>query len=116
MNVGSRVASALQSAGHDVERAALTAATAEDPDLLAHAVQTDRILITHDRDFSELVFAGAANPPRGIVYLRYQARDVVTVVAQLMPLLDSDMLDGHMTVIDDRRVRQTPLPPGASNG
>ena len=100
----------MVAAGHDVVRAALTNATAEDVDILAQAVDSDRILITYDRDFSELIFARAADQPVGIVYLRYRARDVTDVITRLLPLLDFDLLKNHMTVIDERRARRTPFP------
>ena len=110
VNVGSRIAQALTTAGHDVVRAALVSATAKDQAILAHAVSDARILVTYDRDFSELVFADSAEPPPAIIYIRYRAREIEGVIERLMPLLDFDRLRYHMTVIDDRRVRRTPFP------
>ena len=110
VNVGKRIAQALIAAGHDVVRAALIDATAEDPDILAQAVDNRRVLITCDREFGELIFAHSARQPPAIIYLRYQARDVDEAVARLMPILDFDLLKDHMTVIDERRVRRTPFP------
>lgn len=115
VNVGSRIAQALTAAGHDVVRAALTNATAEDADLLEQAADGERILVTYDRDFGELVFARTGGQPPAIIYLRYRPRDVAEVVDRLMPLLDFDLLKGHMTVIDARRERRTPFPASSND-
>jgi predicted nuclease of predicted toxin-antitoxin system len=98
------------SLGHDVVRVALSDATAEDPEVLAIAARDDRILITYDRDFSELIFARTADQPPAIIYIRYRARDVAQVIGRLLPVLDFDLLRGHMTVLDQQRIRRTPFP------
>lgn len=110
VNVGSRIAQALSTEGHDVLRVARIRATADDPDVLAMAVADARILITYDRDFSELLFHREAEAPPGIIYLRYRPRDVEPAIARLIPLLPSDRLYHHMTVVEDRRIRHTPFP------
>ena len=88
---------------------ALTNATAEDQEILELAVDAGRILITYDRDFSELVFARDAEPPPAIIYLRYRTREVDAAIERLMPLLDFSFLEDHLTVIDPVRVRQAPF-------
>ena len=100
----------MEAAGHDVHRVAILNRTAEDPDLLAQAVEGERVLITYDRDFSNLVFTLAAEPPPAIIYLRYEPSDVADVILRLMPLLDMEQLSGHITVVDRRRTRRTPFP------
>ena len=115
VNVGRRIADALAARGHDVVRAALTNALAEDSRLLAQAVDGERILITYDRDFSELVFSQAAETPPAIIYLRYRARDVEDVIKRLLAVLDFEAMVDHMTVIDERRVRRTPFPSGSND-
>ena len=115
VNVGLRIADALVAAGHDVVRAALTNAVAEDEELLTQAVEGERILITYDRDFSELVFARAAQPPPAIIYLRFRARDVELALARLALALDFDTLANHMTVTDERHIRRTPFPAGSND-
>ena len=109
VNVSARIAEALVAAGHDVDCAAHSKPVAVDADLLAEAVASERILITHDRDFSELVFLRRLQPPVGIVYLRFKPRDVGAALDRLLPLLDLGALKDHMTVIDPRRVRRTPF-------
>jgi predicted nuclease of predicted toxin-antitoxin system len=110
VNVGTRIAAALSSAGHDVVRMALTNATAEDGDILTLAVDSDRILVTYDRDFGELVFARAAATPPAIIYLRYRSRDVDVALARLLTVLEFETLKNHLTVIDERHIRRSPFP------
>jgi predicted nuclease of predicted toxin-antitoxin system len=115
VNVGLTIAKALISAGHDVVRAASIDPRAEDQDVLALAFAQGRILVTYDRDFGELVFARSRELPPAVVYIRYEPQDVSDTVARLLPLLDFNLLKGHMTVIDARRTRSTPFPAGSND-
>ena len=105
-----QLANALMQLGHDVVRVALSDPTAEDPDILAAAAESERILVTYDRDFSELIFARTADPPPAIIYIRYRPRDVAAVIERLLTVLDFELLRGHMTVLDQQRIRRTPFP------
>ena len=77
---------------------------------MAIAAEGERILVTYDRDFSNLVFTGAAPPPPAIIYLRYEPEEVADILPRLLALLDFEQLNGHITVIDKRRTRRTPFP------
>ena len=114
-NVGSIIAGALAAAGHDVTRAIYVAPDAHDEFILGHAVSDDRILVTCDRDFGELVFKHRAAPPPGIIYIRFEPDDVEKIVPRLLAVLDFDALNGHMTVIGDRSVRRTVFPAKSAN-
>jgi predicted nuclease of predicted toxin-antitoxin system len=110
VNVGSRIADALAAAGHDVVRMALTNDTAIDSEILDLAVYGERVLVTYDRDFSELVFGRLAPTPPAIIYLRFQTHEVDAALNALMSALDFDQLKGHLTVIDQRQSRRAPFP------
>ena len=109
-NVGRTIATALTAAGHDVLRVALVAPSASDADVLSLAVAANRILVTSDRDFGELVFGKGAVPPLAIIYIRFRAREVADVLPRLMPLLDERLLAGCITVIDHESTRRRPFP------
>ena len=65
-----RVAGYLRSLGHDVALVAVDyAPSLDDADVLARAVRDQRILITFDRDFGELVFS-EQQPHAGVLYFR----------------------------------------------
>jgi len=109
-NVGSRVARALASEGHDVVRAIHVTPGASDDEVLAYAVANEHVLITCDRDFGELVFQRGAPPPPAIIYVRFEPEDVLDIIPRIIPLLDFDRLKGHMTVVGDEHDRRTPFP------
>ena len=76
--------------------------------MLALAVAERRVLVTCDRDFGELIFLHHADQPPAIIYIRFEPADVADILPRLMPLLDFDRLENHMTVIGiehDRHVR-----------
>ena len=84
---------------------------ASDSAVLQHAHGQALWLLTFDRDYGELVFAGKAPAPPAILYLRQDpfpmARLAETVLAALVNLED---LRGHLVVVDGRRIRRRPLP------
>jgi predicted nuclease of predicted toxin-antitoxin system len=60
----------LRNQGHDVLYAAETMAAAEDRLVLQTALAEDRVLLTFDNDFGELVFRHRAPPAPGVVLFR----------------------------------------------
>jgi predicted nuclease of predicted toxin-antitoxin system len=81
-----------------------------DTDVLALAVQANRILITDDRDFGELVFR-QLKPHTGVIYLRLGPdADLQLLRERLGYVLDhySDQLDQFL-VVTRRHVRIRPL-------
>ena len=100
----------LRSLGHDVTRVGTDyPAAMKDADILALAHREQRILVTDDRDFGELVFR-LRQPHAGVVYLRLdttkfpvRAQRVEDVLAQY-----EDQLDQFIVVtIDAIRVRHS---------
>ena len=61
---------ALLDAGHDVLSVSSHSPGASDDDVLRLAVGSRRLLLTEDRDFGELVFAGQSEH-EGVLYLRF---------------------------------------------
>ena len=69
---------ALRAAGHDVLAVAERAPSADDPDIIHLARGEERILLTEDKDFGQLVFAHGHHA-HGILFLRYPrtVRDLI---------------------------------------
>jgi predicted nuclease of predicted toxin-antitoxin system len=109
-NIGRRIALALAAEGHDVVRSTAVVPDGSDLEVLAYAVGADRVLITCDRDFGELVFRYRATPPPAIVYVRFEPEDVLDIIPRLLRLLDFDRLKGHMAVLGAEHDRHTPFP------
>ena len=77
-----------------------------DEEVLRRSVEEDRILITRDKDFGELVFK-EQQPHVGIVLLRLTEDDPATTTAAILDLLEfhRHRLAGNFTVTTGRRVR-----------
>ncbi len=107
------VVRALRSSGHDVASVAESGPQTEDPDVIAWSVREDRILLTEDKDFGQLVYAGS-HGSNGVLLLRYPANargalaaDVLAAVAQL-----GARLQGAFAVLEPGRVRLGRTPAG----
>jgi predicted nuclease of predicted toxin-antitoxin system len=68
-STGHLVARYLLEAGHDAIAVATVLPQASDKAILAYAVQEDRIVITNDKDFGDLIFL-AHLEHRGVILLR----------------------------------------------
>jgi predicted nuclease of predicted toxin-antitoxin system len=101
-----RVVRALRAAGHDVTAVIELSPGAADGAVFKMAEREGRIFVTEDRDFGQLVYAGA-NPAPGVILLRYPSTartrlptivaDVVTEYAEKLP--------GRFVVLEPGRVR-----------
>lgn len=77
------------------------------PEVLATAYREQRILITDDRDFGELVFR-LRQPHAGVIYLRLDTTKIAVRIDRLDHVLDnySQQLDQFVVVTEaDVRVR-----------
>ena len=63
----------LRTAGYDVASFAELARGAPDVDVLRISCEQNRVLITFDRDFGELIYRDLAPLPPGVIYLRVAA-------------------------------------------
>ncbi|HHM12154.1 MAG TPA: hypothetical protein ENJ16_01270 [Planctomycetaceae bacterium] len=95
----------LEEDGHDVVSVVARDLTASDSDILAMALEEDRILVTEDKDFGELVFVQRAS--HGPI-VRLVELTVTEQVAAMRDLLDhhSSQLTGRVLITVSRgRVR-----------
>src|SRR5262245_3553329 len=72
----------LRQLGHDVSHASEQQAGAPDSDWLARAESEQRLILTSDKDFGELVFRDRLNS-HGVVLLRLETLTVVDRIARL---------------------------------
>ena len=102
---------AARAAGYDVSWIAENSPSISDRDVLAAAIAEGRIVVTLDKDFGELLFAAAAVPPPGVLFLRPGDLPPDQVARRLLALLNQHLpLAGRFTVDDGVRVRSRPLP------
>jgi predicted nuclease of predicted toxin-antitoxin system len=103
---GPKVAAWLVNVGHDVFSAYEQSSGASDNDLLARANAEDRILITNDRDFGELIF-GDGLAHKGVVYLRLHDERPASKIRVLEKLLanHAHSIAGQFVVVTESQVR-----------
>lgn len=97
----------LISIGHDVLRIAeLSMATARDEENLSKSIELERIFVTRDRDYGNLVFVKGIQC--GVLYLRILPSDMESVHKELQRVLeiyDENELKDTFVVIESQRHR-----------
>ena len=101
----------LRERGHDVAWIHSDAPGSSDVEVLARAQTEDRILITFDKDFGELAFRSRLPASSGVVLFRVSMPSPSSVARIAVVALESRTdWAGHFAVIEDDRIRITPLP------
>jgi len=102
---------ALRQNGHDVAWIREDSPGIPDSQVLERAQGEGRVVITFDKDFGELAFRSGLPAACGIILFRisapspeYVARMAVTAIQYREDWF------GHFSVIEDDRIRMTPLP------
>ena len=102
---------ALRKIGHDVAWIREDARGSLDEQVLARAQEEKRILVTFDKDFGELAFNAKLPASLGIILFRIipsSSRHIALVAVQALE--GRSDWEGHFSVIEDQRIRMTPLP------
>jgi predicted nuclease of predicted toxin-antitoxin system len=83
-----------------------------DEDIMARAEQEDRILISADTDFGELLANAPVLAPSVILFRRTDksAEGIAGVLVANLDQVGDDLADGALVVISDTRVRARRLP------
>ena len=113
-NLGARAAREVAAAGHDVASIATLAPSLNDRGVLELARTTERVLITFDSDFGDLVFRLGVPPPGGIVYLRMHPIDDSLVGSWILRALEG-WSNGSMVVVSQDAVRRRAFGPVANS-
>jgi len=101
----------LRQDGHDVLWIRETAPGSPDDAVLARAHAENRLLITFDKDFGELVFRRGANTAHGVVLFRIPQPSASAVATRVAAILASrDDWPGHFSVVEEFSIRMRPLP------
>lgn len=100
------IVSALRNAGHDVSAVCEVVRGAEDSVVVELARSEQRILLTEDKDFGQLVFA-AARQSAGVIFIRWPVSARRTLGAALVDLVakNGESLHGAFAVVEPGRVR-----------
>ena len=106
VSVGRKSEQYLNAAGHDTVCVREVNARATDKEILELAVLEQRIVITLDKDFGELVYNSGRNH-KGVLLLRLEdqtGQAKVRVLSEIFKL-HSEELEGHFSVYQNGRLR-----------
>lgn len=102
---------ALRDRGHDMAWVRMDAPGSTDAEVLARAQAESRLLVTLDKDFGELAFRALHPAAKGIVLFRLSAPSPGRFARAVVAALESrDDWSEYFAVVEDRRIRMTPLP------
>lgn len=101
---------ALRNDGHDVRYAMESMRGANDEDILQQALNEQRILLTEDKDFGELVYR-LKLPAFGIVLLRFANYQHDLKIQRLRTLFahQPERLENAFVVLEADKMRISPL-------
>src|SRR4051794_16817663 len=100
----------LREQGHDVLWIREEAPGSSDLDVLARALRENRLLITFDKDFGELVFRRGASASCGIVLFRISQASPAAVAENIARVLASRSdWTGAFSVVEDFTIRMRQL-------
>ena len=101
----------LRQSGNDVLWIRETGPGSTDSEVLSRALIEDRLLLTFDKDFGELVFKRGTAASRGIVLFRISQPSPAAVAVRVNAVLASrNDWSGHFSVVDDHTIRMRKLP------
>jgi len=101
----------LRNAGHNVASVIEETPGAKDLDILKRARRENRIVLTFDRDYGELIYRHRSFIPGGIVYFRFDPSTPEEPAKILSKILKEGKVSllGKFTVIAIDRIRQRTL-------
>jgi len=112
-NIPRRLVAELRTRGHDVRWVLEERRGIADPHVLREALGEQRVLLTCDKDFGDLVYRDGREASCGVILMRVHGTgSQAELIRIVLPVLESHEAQwpGHFAVIQRRRVRIKPLP------
>jgi predicted nuclease of predicted toxin-antitoxin system len=102
----------LRQAGYDITAIAEDFPGIADTVVLALASDEQRIILTFDRDYGELIYRRGLRSPSGVIYLRFQPQTPTEPAELLLNLFQTENLEfeQRFTVVERDYIRQRNLP------
>jgi predicted nuclease of predicted toxin-antitoxin system len=98
----------LRGKGYDVLSIGMDNPSIMDSEIMELAIIEDRIILTFDRDYGELIYRHNYKPEKGVIYLRldeYKPNEPGLIVEELLTNNTID-LTRSLTVFDKTGIRQ----------
>jgi len=98
----------LRNAGHDVASVIEETPGNKDRGVLKRAHEENRIILTFDRDYGELIYRYKAFIPAGVIYFRFNPSTPEEPAEILLNILEKGKgpIVGRFTVVERGRIRQ----------
>jgi predicted nuclease of predicted toxin-antitoxin system len=97
---------ALRESGHDVIWIREVAPGGSDESVLARAQTENRLLITFDKDFGELVFRRGLSASSGIILFRIQRPSAASLAERIVTVVNSRSdWEGFYSVAEEHTIR-----------
>jgi predicted nuclease of predicted toxin-antitoxin system len=78
---------------------------------MKYAYQEKRVLLTYDKDFGELTVKDKLYPSAGIILFRLPMKNPALIAKYILDILTSRTdLEGHFSVVEEKKIRMRPLP------
>ncbi len=100
----------LRERGYDVYSIGSDNPSISDEVVMGIAIEQNRVIITFDRDYGELIFRKGYRPNAGVIYLRIEPL-YPTYPAEIVHRIITSgnfRFENTLTVVDENRVRQRP--------
>ncbi len=98
----------LQNKGYNIRAIGVDNPSVKDNEVMTMAIAENRIILTFDRDYGELIFKHNHRPEAGVIYLRlneYGSDEPGKIIDRL--LSDSDFeTTRKLTVVSEESIRQ----------
>src|ERR1035437_3815752 len=104
-NISNNVVNALRSKGIDIVPIKELASSLSDETVLETAKAQNRILITFDADFGELVFKRKLES-KGVILLKFvpkSSQQILEIITNL--LATQTKIEGHFLIVKEKRIR-----------
>ena len=98
----------LEKAGYDIIYAGLDFIGILDNEVIDIAIKEERIIITFDRDYGELIFKKGYRPKAGVIFLRWNGFLPDEPGKYLIELFNTKEIkyNSRLTVITEKNIRQ----------
>jgi predicted nuclease of predicted toxin-antitoxin system len=98
----------LRNEGYDIVSIAEKFGGIKDEEVIALAITEERIILTFDRDYGELVFKKGLKPSKGIIYFRLDEFLPIEPGSMIHSLIASNKFNfqNTLTVVDKSFIRQ----------
>ena len=98
----------LKEKGYDIRAIGVDNSSIKDSDVIAIAIREDRLILTFDRDYGDLIFKHNYRPDEGVIYLRlgeFHPEQPGQIIENLIS--NTELIFAHaLTVVDLNGIRQ----------